>query len=233
MAILAPRPATAQGDGIVDAAIVLAVDASASVDATEYGLQMGGIAAALTSPEVLAAIAGGRHGAIALSAVVWSADYQQVVILPWTRIATPEAAAVAAGRIVTAPRPFRQGTTALAPALKFAVGLFTKLPWPAPRLVVDVSGDGQNRSSMLIRDGKALAERSGVVVNGLPIVDAEPDLGAYYRDYVITGPGAFIIPAESYDDFAAAFLAKLLREVKGEPLVGSTAPAQRVILAGP
>lgn len=215
----------AQGEGVVDVAIVLAVDASASVDAAEYALQMGGIATALTSAEVLAAIAQGRHGAIALSAVVWSADYQQVVILPWRRIATPADASQVARQILDAPRPFRQGTTALAPALKFSVGMFTNLPWPAARLVIDVSGDGRNRSSMLIRDARERAERNGIIVNGLPIVDAEPDLGMYYRDFVITGPGAFIVAAESYGDFAAAFLAKLLREVKGEPLVGDAGAA--------
>ena len=50
-------------------------------------------------------------------------------------------------------------------------------------------------------------------VNGLPILAVEPGLDRYYRDYVIGGPGAFMVPAESYDTFADAILKKLITEI--------------------
>ncbi len=39
------------------------------------------------------------------------------------------------------------------------------------------------------------------------------DLETYYREKIIHGPGAFIEIANDYDDFARAFLRKLLREI--------------------
>jgi hypothetical protein len=50
-------------------------------------------------------------------------------------------------------------------------------------------------------------------VNGLPILSIEPGLDSYYRDYVIGGPGAFMVPADSYDTFADAILKKLITEI--------------------
>jgi hypothetical protein len=49
----------------------------------------------------------------------------------------------------------------------------------------------------------------------LPILALEPDLDRYYSDNVIGGPGAFIVPARSYDTFADAILKKLITEIAG------------------
>ena len=39
------------------------------------------------------------------------------------------------------------------------------------------------------------------------------NLDAYFRDKVIAGPGAFVVVARDYRDFARAFLIKLRREL--------------------
>ena len=44
---------------------------------------------------------------------------------------------------------------------------------------------------------------------------APNDLEGYYRDHVIGGPGAFLVPARDFDAFADAILSKLLLEVSG------------------
>ena len=56
----------------------------------------------------------------------------------------------------------------------------------------------------------------GIGINGLPILTVESDLDRYYCDNVIGGPGAFMIPAENYDNFADAILKKLITEIAGE-----------------
>ncbi|MGH7088590.1 MAG: DUF1194 domain-containing protein, partial [Stellaceae bacterium] len=56
----------------VDVALVLAVDVSESVDAGEYQLQHEGIARAFESPNVVAAIGNGKHGAIDVLELEWS-----------------------------------------------------------------------------------------------------------------------------------------------------------------
>ena len=56
----------------------------------------------------------------------------------------------------------------------------------------------------------------GIVINGLPILNVTNvtvDLDKYYRDEVISGPGAFVEVANDFDDFGRAFLRKLRREI--------------------
>jgi hypothetical protein len=57
------------------------------------------------------------------------------------------------------------------------------------------------------------AVKLGIRINGLPMLTLEPDLDAYYRQNVIGGPGAFVIAARNYDQFADAILRKLIAEI--------------------
>ena len=53
----------------------------------------------------------------------------------------------------------------------------------------------------------------GMTINGLAIRNETKDLHAYYRISVIGGPHAFVIAANTYDDYATAILRKLQREI--------------------
>ena len=57
------------------------------------------------------------------------------------------------------------------------------------------------------------AVKAGIRIYGLPILAVEPDLDQYFRQSVIGGPGAFIIPVKNYDAFADAILRKLVAEI--------------------
>ena len=50
-------------------------------------------------------------------------------------------------------------------------------------------------------------------MNGLAVVDSDPGLRSYYETYVAGGEGAFVMSADSYDDFAEAMRQKLRREL--------------------
>jgi Protein of unknown function (DUF1194) len=52
-----------------------------------------------------------------------------------------------------------------------------------------------------------------VTINGVPILAVEPYLDQYYRDYVIGGPGAFMIVAKDFESFADAILKKMIIEI--------------------
>ena len=52
-----------------------------------------------------------------------------------------------------------------------------------------------------------------IPVFGLPILALEPDLDRYYYDSVIGGPGAFMVPAQTYETFGDAILKKLITEI--------------------
>ena len=104
----------------VDLLLVLAADVSRSIDDDEFNLQRKGYAAAITDPEVLSAIIGGRHHAIAVTFIEWSGTGEQNVVVDWTVVRDGEAAAAIATTIATAPRSF-VGRTGIGAAIDFAV----------------------------------------------------------------------------------------------------------------
>ena len=79
----------------VDVAIVFAVDFSASIDPKIADLQREGHAAALTSPEIIAAITRNYLGCIGVAYFEWSSPGHTRIVLPWTRICGLESAKAA------------------------------------------------------------------------------------------------------------------------------------------
>jgi hypothetical protein len=198
----------------VDVAIVFAIDSSGSVDMGEFTLQRQGYAAALTDPEIVKAMTGGGRGAVAVTFFDWSGPAIQHEIVGWTRIGDAESAAAVAGILVSAPRTIFGGGTAVGAAIDHGRYLLETSGFEATRRVIDVSGDGpvnRGRPAGMARDEAVAA---GITINGLPILEDEPGLEAYYRSEVIGGPGAFLIPAASFEDFARAVLEKLKRELR-------------------
>jgi hypothetical protein len=61
----------------------------------------------------------------------------------------------------------------------------------------------------------------------LPILALEPDLGRYYQDSVIGGPGAFVVTAKDFETFGEAILKKLITEIAAKPSGGRPRVARR------
>jgi len=200
----------------VDLALVLAVDVSASVDFEEFRLMVGGLAGALREPDIAAALTTGPRGAVALSAVFWSETTE--VALPWVRLSSPAGAERAAEALEAAPRLPRAGATALGEGLAAALGMLARLPAPATRLAIDVSGDGWSNRGRPLAPVRDVALAAGATVNGLAVLNEEPDLLARFEAELIGGPGAFALACADYADFADAFRRKLARELRGESL---------------
>ena len=78
-----------------------------------------------------------------------------------------------------------------------------------------MSGDGANNRGRPAEDARDDAVAAGVVINGLPILAMEYNLDGFYRDHVIGGPGSFMIPVASFEEFAPAVLRKLVTEIAG------------------
>lgn len=199
----------------VDVELVLAVDASGSIDDGEFVLQRMGYAQALRDPRVLNAIRGGAEQAIAVTMVEWTGRGLQTVIVPWTIIKDTESAEYVAALLLSRPRALFGGGTAVGEAIYHAAGLFDDNDIDSDRQVIDLSGDGptnQGRSAASARD---FAVQRGITVNGLPILTDYPGLDRFFEDNVIGGPGAFMVPATGFHDFAQSVLHKLIREVAG------------------
>ncbi len=209
----AARAETPAAPAQVDLQLVLAVDASGSVNQTRFELQRQGYAAAFRNPQVQQAIAAGSRHAIAVAVVQWTGPSLHVLVVDWTRVSDAKSANALADAIEAAPRRLFGGGTSLSGAIDYAMTMLAASPWRGARRVIDISGDGSNnagRPAALARDA---AIQAGIVINGLPITWIEPGLDLYYRDNVIGGPGAFVIAADSYDNFADAVLNKLVTEI--------------------
>ncbi len=208
-------PISALAQRPVDVALILAVDASSSIDYREYGLQVSGLAAAFRDERVQAAIAAGSYGAVAILVVEWASPGpgHQMVTLDWRIIDTPESAHALADEIEQTPRAFDAGGTSIHDGLMFAIGQFSSCPCLPLRQVVDVSGDGRESTGLRVTAARDAALALGITVNSLAILNEEPKLDAYYRDHLIGGPDAFVISAASFEDFARAIAEKLEREL--------------------
>lgn len=191
---------------------MLAVDCSLSIDESEYRLQAEGIATAFDHPSVLRAIAGGEHGAIAVAYVEWAGPREQKLSLPWTVIDGPASAHRFADAIRRLPRGFRGDATSVGAAIDFCRPLFGTSPTHAARRTIDISSDGVNNAGRFPAGARDDTVAAGITINALPILSDIGGLDGYFRDEVIGGTGAFVLPATDFDAFGHAIRAKLIRE---------------------
>lgn len=210
---------------------MLAIDVSESVNAREYRMQTGGLAAAFRTASVAEAIAGGRHGAIAVCVVLWAGSFDQRLSLDWIRIAGAADAEALARTLDTLPRLGTRGATAIGAALEFAGAQLDRLPMAATRRVIDVSGDGRSNTGPALDPVRAALAARDITVNGLAIETDYDWLGLYFDLRVKAGFGAFVEVAESFEDYRRAIRQKLLREIRPPMLSRGPDPAHRRLAA--
>jgi hypothetical protein len=199
-----------------DLALMLAIDASGSIDDAEFAVQRLGYARALTDPSVLQAI--GSVGSVEIAALIWGDSAMPNQVIPWQRIGSAEDAARLATAILTAPR-LTSGDTDIGNGLQGALDLLDLPRRCTARAVVNLSGDGRatpashRNRSLSLEAARAQAASLGVTINALAILNDEPALARYYRDAVISGPSAFVMTVADFDSFGDAIRHKLLREI--------------------
>lgn len=218
-------PAAAAQAAAVDLLLILAVDASGSIDQDEFALQREGIAESVAHPAVLAAIRSQPRAAIGVAMIEWGSPGGAALVMDWHRIADAASAAAAAQALRDAPRS-PQSYNAIGDALMLAGEVLAAAPWPSAARTVDVSGDGPDiRSRVPAPQARDALVAAGVVVNALAIEGGSNwrggRLAALYERDVIGGPGAFVVAAEDRRDFARALRAKLVREIAGLPVIGA------------
>lgn len=204
----------------VDVELALMVDVSRSMTSNELDIQRHGYAAALTSDDVMDVIGQGFLGRIAVTYVEWAGPGNHRIVLDWTTIGTlPEAEAVAATLMNSTPYGMQR--TSISSALDYAAELIQTNKYQGLRRVIDVSGDGPNNSGAPVVPARDRVLAQGIVINGLPLMTDEgtgsqwtvQNLDAYYRDCVIGGHGAFVVPVRNWDEFASAVRQKILMEI--------------------
>mgnify|MGYP003125320868 CR=1 FL=1 len=195
----------------VDLELVLAVDISYSVDEDEARRQREGYVAALAHPDVISAIEGGPLGRIAVTYVEWA-------------VIASEADALDFAAMVAAAPLERGHYTAIGAAIADSVRRIETNQYQGYRRLIDISGDGPQNQGMDLGEARAMADEARIIINGLPVITDRPgrwvrpvevNLDVYFSDHVVTGPGAFVLPARTADEFRTAILRKMTLEIAG------------------
>ena len=212
--------------------LVLAFDASASVNDVEFDIQRTGTARALRHPSVRSAIAQ-AEGGVAISIVQWSSVGLQALGLDWAILRNTGDVDAFADRVRAMPRELSGGGTMIHTGLAFAARQLDAAPGTARRRVIDLSGNGRSDDHDKMLEMRDRLVRDGVVINALAIEEHNDDLTSYFYRFLIGGPGAFVITADEFDDFRAAMRKKLYREIVG-PILSQDRPATyaRLVRAG-
>ena len=148
----------------------------------------------------------------------WAGANDQKIIVPWTILDNPEGLLSFADKIASTPLS-RAQRTSISSAIDFGARLLDESGVLASRRVIDVSGDGPNNQGRSVEEARNDAIAKGITVNGLPIMLRKPgyldiaELDIYYKDCVIGGQGAFMVPVRERDQFINAIKTKILLEI--------------------
>ncbi|GLS21094.1 hypothetical protein GCM10007874_41110 [Labrys miyagiensis] len=226
--------AGAPDEHAVDLELVLANDASASMDVEERQAQLQGYASAFRDPAVIARILDGIRGRIAVTYMQWSGDRDQAVRIPWRLIDGFQTSSRFAETIERLPVELEFGPTSLGSALSFGAALFDQNSYEGQRRVIDIAGDGVSNDGPAVELVRNRIVARGITINGLAMIfinsptdsrfgsrrfllNSQKDiyLERYYRDHVIGGAGSFVSTIRDKSGFVQTLKMKLIREIAG------------------
>lgn len=213
----------------VDVNVVTAVDVSGSIGLHGEGFQFKALAAAIEHPDFLQAIRRGYRRRIGFSVITWSSKGGFSIVVDWELIDSERKAAAVSRQLrdaipiaqfgYTKPDPnlrrprWRRGlSTDISTALHLALDWLDEAPFPSARSVINLCTNGPDNVSEGPELGRMRAVQSDIVINGLIIGD-RPEVAAYFREQVQTGPGSFVIEAKQPEDVLDAILRKFILDL--------------------
>lgn len=210
--------AAAAEDLNTDANIITGLDVSSSINAQETMLQIDGMAQAIRSPAILAAIQHGQHGRIGFAVFVWAdGDYPELV--SWRIIGSAEDAEATSKEITSRLNSLLEtssrsvGTlTNLSGAMEHASEMLQQAPFAAKRAIVNIIGNGEDNVGEDPQRARADLLARGVTINGV-VVGGDPAVLNYYRNQVIGGRTAFVLPADKAETLVQVFAMKFVSEI--------------------
>ena len=234
LAALAPAgtAASQQSKRTVDLELVLAVDVSQSMDYEEHTLQRMGYVDAFRHKDVIDAILSGPEGKVAVTVMEWAGDFEPIDLVPWTILDSEKAVRAFADRLADEPINGEQRTS-ISNALLSAAQRIERNNIASHRQVIDVSGDGANNAGPPVEDARDYVLDRKITINGLPIILNKPreyfdidHLDRYYKQCVIGGPAAFMVPVFDLKHLASTIRKKLVLEIAGLEVAPEVAPVQ-------
>jgi hypothetical protein len=185
-------------------ALVLLMDASASILPNEWQMQRDATAAAFEEESVLRALT--RDGGVAVTALAFSDGVTPLV--GWRHLRTAEEATAFADALRAAPRGVMGGTD-IGGALFAGMRAFAEAPCQAEQEVIDLATDGEAAEAP-VHAARAYAEAQGIRINALGV--GAPEAAEWLRAHAVTGTG-FALAAESWERFPQAIRRKLTLEL--------------------
>ena len=205
-------------------ALALGLDVSGSVDDREYALQLQGLARALTDPDVVTALLSTPETPVEIAVFEWSGPDYQRLLADWRAIDSRAALDDLANRLASVARRPAPPETAIGSAMLHGAALLDQRAHCWKR-TLDLSGDCKNNSGPRPNDARDALVGVSPTVNGL-VIGSDPrhagdtreealgELSAYFRAYVIRGDDAFVETALGFEDYEAAMVRKLKRELE-------------------
>lgn len=191
-----------------DLALLLALDISGSVDAHEYAIQRDGLALALNDGLVAEALV---QAEAQVAVLQWTGSTRQSITIPWRQMRSFADVQQLARAVAEDARVWRNFSTAIGEAMQVGLQSFEEVH--CARKVMDISGDGASNEGIEPSQMAATLREAGIVVNGLVIEGADDDLTGYFWENVITGEGAFVVTANSFEEYPKRIREKLIREI--------------------
>lgn len=191
----------------VDLELSLVIDSSGSIDGGEFSQQIDGYATAFRQAAVVDSIANTPNG-IAVNTILFASDADEVITfqhLQTEQDVLDFADALAAITRVT-------GGTDIADGINLAVETLNTNAFESGNIIIDVSGDGVQNATGDPAASRDAALSAGVSrINGIAI--GNDNVFDFYQANVIGGADAFILQADSFDEFDAAIANKIELEV--------------------
>jgi hypothetical protein len=202
-----------------DANIVTGLDLSGSIEAPEAQLQMDGIAMAIRSPQIVAAIEHGQHGRVGFALFVW-ADGNHPVLASWRLISSPEEALAVSQEAAKRLRAIRTSDivvrlgalTDVSSAIDFGAGMLQAAPFATNHRIINIIGNGVDNVGEHAWPARDRAVSQGMTINGVAL-GRDWTIYDYFKREVIGGPQAFVLSASDAEHLVEVLARKFTSEI--------------------
>src|SRR5262245_26229273 len=180
---------------------------------------MEGIAMAIRSPQIIAAIHYGALGRIGFALFVW-ADGSYPVLGSWRLISTPEEALAVSEEVASRLRAIRDSDivvrlgalTDVSGAIDYGRSMLQSAPFDTNHRIINIVGNGVDNvgeHAWLARD-RATAE--GITINAVAL-GRDVTIYNYFKREVIGGPEAFVFSANDPEHLVEVLARKFTTEI--------------------
>lgn len=199
---------------VVSAKLSLVIDISGSVSTSEYNLMMDGYSRAFMDVGIRSNILSQENG-IAANVVFFAST--PTTNNAWFHLNSESSITAFANYLGSVTRPGSVGNqTGIGNAMNGSIAnLLDNSEFTSSRLVMDVSGDGQNNIGVSPSSARDRAAVAGIRINGITIGGGIALFNHY--DVNVRTVDGFVVSADSLDDFAEPLRNKIFLETQAVP----------------